>query len=338
MAVNGYDDLSAYGCNRALLEDERTGFGDEVDVEGDSLPRYIDPLNDWGFKRLFGTEVNKEFLIAFLMEIFPDKRIKDISYLPTEQLGLASGDRNARFDVMCKDESGEKFIVEIQLAYQKHFRERALYYSGMVLHSQGVKGKKWNYNIKGVYFIGLLNFTFGPERGGGLIRRYSVREDESGELMTDKLRFVFIEIGRFDKRPEELKTNLDKWFYVLKNLHRLLERPTALVDRIFRRFFEAAEVISLTKDEKKQYVSNMINERDTYNQIAYAREFGREEGIKQGLEQGLEQGREQGVEQGKVAEREAIALRMIGANTPMEFIVKCTGLDKAAVEALVQKK
>ena len=338
MAVNGYDDLSAYGWNRALLEDERTGFGDEVDVEGDSLPRYINPLNDWGFKRLFGTEVNKEFLIAFLMEIFPDKRIKDISYLPTEQLGLASGDRNARFDVMCKDESGEKFIVEIQLAYQKHFRERALYYSGMVLHSQGVKGKKWNYNIKGVYFIGLLNFTFGPERGGGLIRRYSVREDESGELMTDKLRFVFIEIGRFDKRPEELKTNLDKWFYVLKNLHRLLERPTALVDRIFRRFFEAAEVISLTKDEKKQYVSNMINERDTYNQIAYAREFGREEGIKQGLKQGLEQGREQGVEQGKVAEREAIALRMIGANTPMEFIVKCTGLDKAAVEALVQKK
>lgn len=74
--------------------------------------------------------------------------------------------------------------------------------------------------------------------------------------------------------------------------------------------------------------SNMINDRDTY-QIAYAREFGREEGIKQGLEQGLEQG--------KVAEREAIALRMIGANTPIEFIVSCTGLDKAAVEALVRK-
>lgn len=70
----------------------------------------------------------------------------------------------------------------------------------------------------------------------------------------------------------------------------------------------------------------MINERDTYNQIACAREFGREEGIKQG------------VEQGKVAEREAIALRMIGANTPIEFIIKCTGLDKAAVEALVHKK
>ena len=75
--------------------------------------------------------------------------------------------------------------------------------------------------------------------------------------------------------------------------------------------------------------SNMINDRDTY-QIAYAREFGREEGIKQGLEQGLEQG--------KVAEREAIALRMIGANTPIEFIVKCIGLDNVSVNALAQRR
>lgn len=213
MVVNGYDDLSAYSWGRALLEDEGTGFVDEASEE--TLPRYIDPLNDWGFKRLFGTEMNKEFLVAFLTDIFPDKRIKDITYLPTEQLDLAAGDRNARFDVMCKDENGEKFIVEVQLAYQKHFRERALYYSGMVLHSQGAKGKRWNYNIRGVYFVGLQNFIFGPERGGGLIRRYSVREDESGELMTDKMRFVFIEVGRFNKPPDELKTNLDKWLYVL---------------------------------------------------------------------------------------------------------------------------
>lgn len=77
----------------------------------------------------------------------------------------------------------------------------------------------------------------------------------------------------------------------------------------------------------------MINDRDTY-QIAYAREFGREEGIKQGLEQELEQG----LEQGKVAEREAIALRMIGANTPIEFIVKCIGLDNVSVNALAQRR
>ena len=94
MAVNGYDDLSAYGWGRSLLEDEGIEFGDEGNDE--ALPRYIDPLNDWGFKRLFGTEMNKEFLVAFLTEIFPDKRIMDITYLPAEQLGMAAGDRNAR--------------------------------------------------------------------------------------------------------------------------------------------------------------------------------------------------------------------------------------------------
>ncbi len=193
MAVNGYDDLSAYGWSRALLEEEEPGFGSEG--RDDALPRYIDPLNDWGFKRLFGTEMNKEFLAAFLTEIFPDKRIRDITYLPTEQLGMAAGDRNARFDVMCGDESGEKFIVEVQLAYQKHFRERALYYSGMVLHSQGVRGRRWDYDIKGVYFVGLLNFAFGSERDGGHIP-YKVREEticqqydqRTGHLQPDSLR------------------------------------------------------------------------------------------------------------------------------------------------------
>lgn len=147
------------------MEDEGAGFGDEVSE--DALPRYIDPLNDWGFKRLFGTEMNKEFLVAFLMTIFPDKRIKDITYLPTEQLGMAAGDRNARFDVMCRDESGEKFIIEVQLAYQKHFRERALYYSGMALHSQGVKGKRWNYNIKGCISSGCRISISAPKEAEG---------------------------------------------------------------------------------------------------------------------------------------------------------------------------
>lgn len=82
----------------------------------------------------------------------------------------------------------------------------------------------------------------------------------------------------------------------------------------------------------------MINERNTYNQIAYAREFGREEGIKQGMVQGMVQGLEQGLEQGKVAEREAIALRMIRANTPIEFIVKHIGLDNDSVNALAQRR
>ena len=67
-----------------------------------------------------------------------------------------------------------------------------------------------------------------------------------------------------------------------------------------------------------EYVNNMINERDTYNQIAYAREVGMEEGM----------------EKGRSEERDSIATRLMESGLPIDVIMRCTGLDKAAVEAL----
>ena len=58
--------------------------------------RYIDPMIDWSFKRLFGSEVNKDILIEFLKVIFPEFDIEDITYLPSEQLGIMEKDRRAR--------------------------------------------------------------------------------------------------------------------------------------------------------------------------------------------------------------------------------------------------
>ena len=46
--------------------------------------RYIDPMVDWSFKRLFGSEVNKDILIEFLKVIFPEHEIDDITYIPAE--------------------------------------------------------------------------------------------------------------------------------------------------------------------------------------------------------------------------------------------------------------
>ena len=62
----------------------------------------------------------------------------------------------------------------------------------------------------------------------------------------------------------------------------------------------------------------MINERDTYNQIVYAREVGMEEGMAQG--------------------RKDIVVKMMESGLPIDVIVRCTGLDKAAVEALGEDK
>ena len=55
-----------------------------VEIEGRKV-RYIDPLTDWGFKRLFGSEMNKEILLGFLQDLFPEK---DIELIPNPDKAL----------------------------------------------------------------------------------------------------------------------------------------------------------------------------------------------------------------------------------------------------------
>ena len=76
--------------------------------------RYISLLTDFGFKRIFGTALNKELLICFLNSLFDGKQVvEDVKYLNNEHLGDVYVSRKAIFDVYCEGENGEKFIVEI---------------------------------------------------------------------------------------------------------------------------------------------------------------------------------------------------------------------------------
>ena len=140
--------------------------------------------------------------------------------------------------------------------------------------------------------------------------------------MTDKLKFVFVEVAKFNKTEDELTTDLDKWLYMLKNLSDLLERPAALRDKIFKRIFDVSEISSLDDEDKKKYISNMQTARDTYNQLEYAKKKGREEGREEGLEKGLKQGRRE------------IAVNLLRINLPIQTICEATGLSAEEVTKL----
>jgi len=74
--------------------------------------KYINPFTDFGFKRLFGEEVNKDLLIDFLNSLLPEHhKIKELSR--SEQLGDLSMDRRAVFDIYCQSQNVDKFIVEL---------------------------------------------------------------------------------------------------------------------------------------------------------------------------------------------------------------------------------
>ena len=299
--------------------------------------KYIDPMVDWSFKRLFGTEVNKDILIEFLKVIFPEFDIEDITYLPTEQLGIMEKDRRAVFDVICRASDGKEFLVEVQRGAQEHFFERALFYTSFPILKQGKKAlaeeesdtkKPWNFQLDGVFFLGILDYKHLDDNR--IEHRYWLREGTTGETMTDKLKFVFVEVAKFDKTEEELTTELDKWLYILKNLSILLERPASLRDKIFKRIFDVAKIANLDDEDKKKYINNMQTARDTYNQLEYAKKKGREEGREEGLQAGIEKGREQGIEK---RSRE-IAVNLLRINLPIQTICEATGLSAEEITKL----
>ena len=277
--------------------------------------KYINLMVDWSFKRVFGTEVNKDILIEFLKVIFPQFAITDITYIPTEQLGIMEEDRKAIFDVLCKTEDNKTFLVEMQRGAQKHFFERALYYTSFPIMKQGKKAiakeeegaEPWDFSLDGVFFLGILDFEY--EQDEMTEHRYQLLETKTLKQMTDKLEFVFVEVAKFNKNEDELETDLDKWLYLLKNMSTLLERLAALRDRVFGRLFDVAEYARLDDKERNNYVNAMNTARDTYNQIAYALEKRTYE----------------------------IAQRMIAKGLDVDTIADFTGLTKDEVAKLAEQ-
>ena len=99
--------------------------------------QYAELLCDFMFKRLFGSEANKDVLIGFLNMLLEDVMIVDVDFIPTEHLGMTEEDRKVIFDISCRCKDGRSFIIEMQKGYQKHFRKRSVYYTTYPINEQG---------------------------------------------------------------------------------------------------------------------------------------------------------------------------------------------------------
>ena len=287
-----------------------------------SEERYISLLTDFGFKRIFGTKPNKDLLINFLNSLFDGEQvIKDVRYLNSEHVGDVFAERKAIFDVYCENEKGEKFIVEMQNAFQKYFKDRSLFYSTFPIREQAPKGQDWNFKLDHVYTVALLNFDFKEEAFDQKEINHDVGllDKKTFKVFNDKLSFKYIEIAKFNKSETELETLYDKWLYVLKNLPNLNKRPKALKERIFTKLFEEAEIAKFSQQELREYEDSLKAYRDIKNSIDTAKEEGRKEG------------REEGVAKEKLA----TAKRLLGMGLTQEQVAKGTDLSIEDIERLV---
>ncbi len=245
--------------------------------------KYINPFTDFGFKKIFGEEASKPLLIDFLNALLPlPNKIVDLSFKNTEQLGKLDIERKAVYDIYCENEIGEKFIVELQKAKQNYFKERTIYYSTFPIREQAEKGK-WDYNLKAVYCVGILDFTFDdyetePEKGEVV---HTIRlKNQNGKTFYEKLTYIYLEMPNFKKLENELSTRLDKWLFFIKNLEDFQDIPTIFTEEIFNQAFEKAELANYNQVELDNYENSLKVYRDLNGVIDTAYEEGLIDGKK----------------------------------------------------------
>lgn len=292
--------------------------------------RFVNPYTDFGFKLLFGTEMNKELLIGFLNALLHGREvIKDVTYLNPEKLGTQEYNRRAVFDVYCENEIGEKFIVEMQKGEQQFFKDRSVFYSTFAIQEQSQRGD-WNYDLKGVYTIGILNFVFDDSDDDYYHHEVKLVDLKTKDVFYDKLTFVYLEMPKFCKKLEECETLFDKWLFVLRNMSTLMERPVELQERVFVRLFEAASIAKFDKRRMYEYQESLKNYRDWYSVMKTAEDKGlakgMEEGLAKGMEEGLAKGIEEGLAKGEKVATYKLAKELKNKGMDMDFIKQVTKL------------
>ena len=295
------------------------------------MDRYINLFTDYGFKKVFGEEPDKDLLIAFLNELLGEKdRVRDLTYLNSEHLGRTPRERSAVFDLYCTNEQGEKFIVEVQRVKQKFFKDRSVYYSTFAVQEQAAKGRDWKYELKSVYTIGILDFRFEDSDEEKFHHQVKLMEEETKQVFYDKLTFIYLEIPKFNKDLTELTSDYERWLYAFKNLHRLKNHPEELEAGIFKRLIEIAEIARYNEAEQRDYQESLKDYRDLKSAI----DTYYEEGKAAGKEEGIAVGKAEGKVEGQQEKTREIVINGLKQGLDITMIAAPTGLSESEIERI----
>ena len=317
------------------------------------MGKFINPFTDFGFKHIFGREMDKDILIEFLNDLLEGEHtIKDLRIMNNERLPETEQGRKVIFDIHCETDKGERIIIEMQNREQPHFKDRALYYLSHSVVEQGIKGT-WDYELAAVYGVFFLNFTLDEEnrpnnnRNEGKFRRDIVLADrENGQVFNPKFRQIYIELPRFNKEEEECETDFERWIYVLKNMETFQRLPFKARKSVFEKLEQIVDIASLSKEDRMKYDESIKVYRDHLAVLDFAKQEGlelgmrqgRAEGMAKGIAEGIEQGMAKGIEQGKnegeMNERLKNARRMKTKGYPIDDIADITGLSAEEINSL----
>jgi predicted transposase/invertase (TIGR01784 family) len=268
---------------------------------------YMDLRSDWAFKHILQ---NADILKMLLNDFLPED-IESVEQLPNEIDRLQPDEKNVIMDVLCRTTDGRRFIVEMQRKKKKSFKNRMLYYGASMLHSQ-LKPRQSYSELQPVYVICFMDYRMKHETDQ-LVYRYSMREQESGELYNSLLSIYLCELTRLKETSIEGLDPIRSWFFILKNMRTFAGKPEDMGER-YAAIAKAALMYGLPDEDKIKYFRNMITEEEKM------------ELYETGFEDGMEKGMEKGVRE--------TARRLKNLGVPAETIVRATGLSLDEVSLL----
>ena len=309
-------------------------------AESSEKDKYLlDLRRDIAFKVVFG---HKEFLLDLLNSLpIREGKITDLVYNPTESLPAYRLGKKVIFDLKCTAESGEIFIVEMQIAEQIFFKERALYYVARSIDQQlrykdkevddaetaeEKQEKLRNYRIEPV--IGIFLMCFSLEDKPVVMRDIRLCDCENDhQPFSDKMRMIFLELPSI-KSLEECDTELKQWLYIINNSRKMEQIPFAKDKPLFDQLKEIAKHHALTPEQQELYDNELRNEIAYYSSIVLAEQRasakGEARGIAKGRAEGIAEGRAE--ERAKaLEEKKAIAQNLKKNGVPVEVIASSTG-------------
>jgi predicted transposase/invertase (TIGR01784 family) len=289
-------------------------------MKNSPLGRYMNLITDFAFKTVFANENDKELLISFLNGILQGRdTIIEIEFLLPEVFGETEEDRKSIFDLYCKNTSGKRYIIEMQVAKQTYFTDRCLYYASFPIQKQAVKGN-WDYQLEPVYIISIVNFTLW-KNNVDYINYHSFINEKTHEIISDKLKLITIELTKFNKILAELQSDIDRWLFCFKHLANLKEQPVEIEGVVFDKLFNITELEKLTKKDMEAYKKHVTD----YWDVKLAMQCSQEEGFEKGIEVGTKEGNK------KIF---TIAEKLQKMGLPLHDIEEATGLSPEQIQGI----
>ncbi len=295
---------------------------------------FLNPCNDIAFKKIFGSEEHKSITISFLnsiLELTGDKTIISITFLNTEQLPQTQDKKDNILDVFCLDQSGTKYIVEMQVARAEEFGKRIIYYGAKTYSMQLGKGKPY-LELMPVVVVSIVNFVLFPEKKD-YKSIHEILDRKTHEHNLPGLAFAFVELPKFRKKEHELVTTEDKWLYFVKEIKKQNHIPAILDQDELIEACSIADRMSWSEAALYKYDDAFI--RESYQESAL--KLANKEGQELGEKRGEIKGKQEGLREGEENTKRMLVQQMLQSGLSVVEISRFMGLTEKEITELLEK-